>query len=65
MIQMNILYHGISYNMNHLSRGGFLTRSKRSGPTKVVKRRTAALHKKRGHRKTQKQGGLWNGSIWW
>lgn len=52
--------------MNHLSRGGFITRSKRSGPTKVVKRRTAALYKKRGHKKTQKRGffgmGLFGGS---
>jgi hypothetical protein len=50
--------------MNNLSRGGFLTRSKRSGSSKVGKRRTAALHKKRGHKKTQKRGSftLWGGS---
>jgi len=42
--------HGILH-----SRGGFITRSKRSGPTKVGKRRTAVNYKKRGHKKTQKR----------
>jgi hypothetical protein len=51
--------------MNHLSRGGFITRSTKVGKPHY-KKRTAALHKKRGDRKTQKRGflgmGLFGGS---
>ena len=60
-----VLYDGISYNMNNTSlrgilhsRGGFITRTKRPGLTKVVKKRTTISMKKRGHKKTQNGGSL-------